>query len=148
MKSKTIFLLIFLIFVLIVIFVLKNNAQEAELNNPPEQINKLNETPPSQIEIFRLISTNLNDRDIGINESIKIEFNKPVSSEFIYVIEPQINVKIIIGNDNEIVIEPVDAWVFDTNYTLKILKSTLSTTYQTLDKEYIYTFQTPPYSGI
>lgn len=145
MKTKTIFLLIFLILVLIIIFVIKNSSQKSE----GELIKKVEQTPSPALETFQLISSNLTSSELGITEPISLEFNQPISSNFVYTLEPQKEVKIYSGsNPNEIIIDPVDAWAFNTDYTLRILKSTSSATGRVLDKDYIYTSKTPPYSGI
>lgn len=145
MKNKTIYLLLFLIFILVLILFLKSQFDKS----PNKSVGQNNLTPVVQLSTFKLIATNISSGTIGITEPIKLQFDQPIISNIIYTIEPQKEEKIGIGaTPNEIIIDPVDAWNFDTSYTLKILKSTKSVNGQYLDKDYTYTFKTPPYSGI
>ena len=147
MKTKTIFLLVFLIIILFVILFIKSKAQTQVQNNQAEQTNEIESS--QQTEVFKLTSTSIESQEIGITEPVRLEFNHPVFNNFIYTLEPKKDVKVYSGTSpNELIIDPVDAWGFDTNYTLTVFKSTLSSTGQTLDKDYIYIFKTPPYSGI
>ncbi len=144
MKTKTIYLLLFLILVLILFLFLKSRTQ-----NQPPKTNPIPQPSVSQISTFQLISTSISGNSVGITEPIKLTFNQPVSDNILYTLRPQKEIRIRrAGDPNEIIVDPLDGWSFDTTYTLTILKTTSSATGETLDKNYTYSFKAPPYSGI
>lgn len=146
MKTKVIYLVLFLIFVLILMIFLKSRPQKSVQIQPVKQYIP---TPNTQINGFRLISTNIPEKSISITGSIQLTFNMPVSKNLIFTIEPKVEVVSGLSTSPYIfIIAPKDAWAFDTIYTLTISKSNLSQNNQGLDKDYVYTFKTPPFSGI
>lgn len=145
MKSRTIYLMLFLILVLVVILFLKSRVQKPQQSQPPPQASPLQN---EQVTNFTIVSTSISDQSVGINEPIKLQFNQPLGN-LVYSIDPQITLKQGSGsNPNEITLSPPDAWAFNTSYTLKISATSSSISNQTLDKDYSFTFKTPPYSGI
>ena len=149
MKSKTIFLLLFLILILIVILLLRSSSQEPAQNVPVEKAEEFqNAKENSHVGIFELISSSPTGQ-IGVTEPITLQFSQPVSGELIYTLDPPKSAILIPGKTpTELIISPVDAWAFDTTYSLTIFQENKSVTNQNLDREYTYTFKTPAYSGI
>lgn len=146
MKTKLIFLILFLIFIFILIIFLKNRSQKSEQIQPVKQYTPIANTQTSS---FKLISTNIPETSMSITGSILLTFNQPISENLIFTIEPKAVVQSGLGTSSyEFVIAPKDVWAFDTTYTLTVSKSNLSQNNQSLDKNYLYTFKTPPFSGI
>ena len=134
-KSKTIFLMLFLILVLIIILVLKNVFNKQE---------NLNTTTLSNPQTKATVtSINLTDQPFSITEPILVQFSQPVLENTLKILlKPETPSRITFDSSREqLIIDPEDAWSFDTTYQLII--SGLA-----LDKEYIYTFKTMEYSGI
>lgn len=148
MRTKVIYLILFLIFVLILIIFLKSRSQEPE-QLPPSPSKQYIPTPSAQTNGFKLILTNISKEFISINGSIQLTFSQPVSENLVFTIVPKAVVQSRLGTSAyEFVIAPTDAWAFDTTYTLTVSKSNLSQNNQSLDQDYVYTFKTPPFSGI
>ncbi len=144
MKIKTILLLIALIVIVLVIIIFR------AVTNKPDSVNpKARDIPQNSSQsTFNIVSTNIIDQPIGVTDVLKIQFSSPVTNPK-YEILPPIPVIINKGtNSSEILFIPDEAWAFDTTYTLKIFKETVSVDGKTLDKEYMYNFKTFQYSGI
>lgn len=150
-KTRVIFLILFLIVILISIIFLKNRSQNHETIQSIQQ-----DTPTlqqvkdnSSINTFRLTSFNSSKGLVGITEPLLIEFNQPLSENIVYTIEPNILVKSEVGNNPyEFIIRPVNAWAFNTDYKLTILKSSLSQKNQNLDTDYSFHFKTISFGGM
>lgn len=150
-KSKTVYLVLFLIFLLIIVIIVQINQDPIFwVQQPVTNSNGQVKETPKKPNQFKILSTSLSDKPLGITEPIIIRFDKNASPfSVIYEINPTEEIKISPSFDpKEIIIEPTGAWNFDTSYQLKILKTTRSLDYSELDKEYNYTFKTVPYSGI
>lgn len=144
MKNKTIILISFLILLVIVILVFRSLAKNTNNTGSSQG------TPSSskQVVQLKILSTNIEDL-MSINGSILIKFSQPVTKNISFSIEPSATVSAQLNStQDEVTISPKDAWVFNTSYVIKILSSTLSKQGQPLDKDYIYNFKTPPYTGI
>lgn len=150
MKTKTIYLLLALILILILIIIIKSQtSNKPDQIQPVVQFNTAVPTSTSQETGFEIVSTSINDQIMSINGSITVMFNKPVSSNLILTIQPETKVEINPGaNPNEFIINPVDTWAFSSTYTLTISNETLSFNNEPLNKNYVYTFKTPTYTGI
>ena len=150
MKSKTVYLLLFLIFVLIIILLVRSNSQKSSQHEPTRPVEQTIPLPTSDLSGFKLVSTSLTNQTIGITEPIRLQFNQPISAEnIVFTFQPEKEITSIIGiNPSEIILDPVDGWGFSITYTLKILQSSKSSSNQALDRDYVYIFKTPPYSGI
>lgn len=146
MKIKIIYLLVFLIFVLILVIFFRSVQKPGQVQSPIQQYVP---TPNTQTSGFTLISTNIPKQSMGITGEIRLTFSQPVSEKLIFTIKPKIEVRSGLGSSSfEFVIAPKDSWAFDTSYTLTISGSNISQYNQSLNKDFVYTFKTPPYSGI
>lgn len=151
-QSKTLYLILFLIFlviVLVVVQVLKTPANQRGTDQG--EINQISGRQQiDQQADFRIISSLYLTEYIDVTIPVKIRFSKPVALEsVIYEINPKEQVTISLDpTKTEVTFEHIQAWNFNTTYTITILKSTVSLDYHPLDKDYKTTFKTVPYSGI
>lgn len=151
-QSKTTYLilfLIFLLFVLVVVQIVKTPKDQVTITPSEENLSE-NTEPPAKQNDFKVISFSPKDEPIGVTEAIKIRFSKPVTLEsVIYEVNPEEQIVMSLdSSETEVALEHIQAWGFDTNYTIKILKSTISKDFIKLDKDYTFTFNTASYSGI
>ena len=155
-QPKTIYLILILLILFIIIIlvqIFKTPKPISEIQ-PPEEIqptkgpsNEIGEFPKSE---FKLLSSNITDQPISMADSIILIFNAPVNlNSLFYEIEPVEELNFSLNSTKtEVTIEPVGAWDFDTQYSIKVLKETKSQEGNLLDKDYVFTFKTYPYSGI
>lgn len=151
-KSKTVYLIFFLIFLVIVLVAVQIFKTRKDQGRPEQgetgQAEKVQQA--EQKPDFKIISSSPSDKPIGVTTPFKIKFSKPVALvSVIYEIKPQEQVTISLDSTGtEVVFEHIQAWNFDTIYTIKLLKSTISSDFVPLDKDYEFTFKTASYSGI
>lgn len=151
-QSKTTYLILFLIFLVIVLVavqVLKTPTEQEEV----EQGATGKTAKGQQIEQmtkFNVISSSPSDKPIGVTTPFKIKFSKPVDLvSLIYEIEPQEQVTISLDSTGtEVTFEHIQAWNFDTIYTITISKDTTSSDGLTLGEDRKFTFQTIKYKGL
>lgn len=141
-KSKTVYLIFFLIFLVMVLVAVQI------LKTPKGQVEKVQQV--EQKTDFRIISSSALDKPIGVTTAFKIKFSKPVALvSVIYEIEPQEQVTISLDSTGtEVAFEHIQAWNFDTIYTITISKDTTSLDGLTLGEDKKFTFQTVKYTGI
>ncbi len=142
-KSKTIYLLIFLVIILIGLLALKNLPLR-------KQPGPTTETTINSEPYLTITSVNLSDQPFSITEPILITFSRPVEEKTMKILLiPQTPATIQFDSSKtQLIIDPQDAWNFNTNYQLSISKEAKSQAGLSLDKDYIYAFKTIGYSGI
>lgn len=142
MKSKTVYLIIFLITLIIIIIVVQILRNPNQFGSPIP--------PPSPSPNLRILLTNISNQPIKVNENITIRFNKKVNNETLVLqITPEEEILPLFNPSlNQLTIEPINTWKYDTSYTIKVLKTTKSADNNPLDKDYEFNFKTEPYTGI
>lgn len=151
--SKTVYLIIFLIFLLIIVLAIQFFYSPKETTSPRDVIKQDNtsrESPFVQTPKMRISSSDITTQPISVVGSVTITFDQPVDNETLSLeITPStILLPLFDSSQRVLTISPSEAWNFNTTYTLKVSPKTISADGETLDKEYIYTFKTLPYSGI
>lgn len=133
------------IFLILIILSIFNNPKQENFNQE-----KINIIQSPAMEEFKILGTSLTGNKVGPADIIKIYFNKPISEKNLFIqILPELKVNYKFDeNLTELSIEPVEIWVYDTNYIIKIVKSTMSRNYQTLNQDYIFRFSTIKLGGI
>lgn len=138
LKNKTfylVFLLVAAIIVLLVVRILTPSRDSASVVKPPG--------------LF-IEKTSLSGERLSVSSEIDIYFSEPVNQKTLgFLVEPETEISFLLDNaQNKLIIAPSKIWGFDTIYTLTILRSTQSVNGNYLQKDYVYTFKTVPYSGI
>ena len=105
------------------------------------------QTPAPKLNI---VGSNITNQSLRARDVIKITFDRPVNNESLNLeITPQEEILPSFNQSlTELSIEPANAWNYDTEYLITILKSTKSTSNLDLGKDYQFKFKTVPYSGI
>lgn len=153
-KSKTIYLIFFLIFLITVLLIIEksngspssNNKTQLEIQTISPQITQQN----PQVNTFSIISTTTSSTPINVSASIEIIFSKPVANESLDLkISPEETIlPLFDSNMTLLTIKPANVWKYNTSYSIKISPQTKSGENQPLDKVYEFNFKTIPYSGI
>lgn len=140
-NKKTIILLVILIVIAMIILVIRNFLGT---NTDP-----IPTSSPTSVK-FEILAPKSSEELTSVTEIIKFQFSQPVNETSIQLdILPKNKVKISLDPSKTILsVEPEDAWNFNTNYFVKILKTTKSVTDESLEADYTYSFKTHPYSGI
>lgn len=150
-QPKTVYLVFGLLGVVILIILVqvfkvseKPTPAQNKIVNPPEVVQFI---PPAK---FKITSTNISSQSIEVNEVVKFAFDRSVNNESLSLeIKPQEDILPLFDPSlTELTIKPINAWNFNTRYTVKILKSTMSQDKQPLDQDYEFSFQSKPYIGI
>ncbi|GEM_PF-5481777 len=149
-QSKTVYLVFALIGIVIIImlvqvFKFSQPGTPAPAKSTPLPI--VQYTPPPQ---FRIVSTDITNQPVFVTDTITLTFDRPANNEKLaFEITPEEKVLALFSPDlTRVTFTPFNAWHFNTSYTIKVLKSTQSSDSQFLDKDYEFSFQTKPYTGI
>lgn len=163
-NSKTIFLMLGLIFILVLILVLKSVATQNKkppLETPsPSPAESINITTPSASSstattlpsavTFSILGNSIKNSQLGIVDSFQVFFSDQLGYQDLnYSISPEIRIETSLDKTGKVLtIKPEGIWDFDTEYKLTISRESKSAGGQNLDKDTTITFKTPPYSGI
>lgn len=148
MKPPKTKLLIFVLIAVLVALALLQTLKSS--NSSPEKINNSQISKYLEPPKLKIMYTNIPTKPIAVTNTIKITFDKPVDSPSLVLrIDPEEEVTAVFDqNFKELTIKPVNAWDFDTRYTITVFQSTKSQDQQTLDKDYEFMFQSEAYIGI
>lgn len=150
-QSKTVYL-VFALFGIVVLIILVQILKFSEKPLPSTNGN-ISPSPIAQFSPppkFKIVSTNISSQPVGVNEVIRIAFDRPVDNESLTLeVSPKEEVVILFNPSlTELSAKPANAWDFNTHYTVKVSKSTKSQDREFLDQDYEFSFQTKPYIGI
>lgn len=99
---------------------------------------------------LKVVGTSLQGALVGWTEPLIVEFSEPTPFQFIDItITPE--TKYSLSNDlsgYKVIINPTDAWLFNSNYSITIGKKTHTADNNYLNEDFVYNFKTYPYSGI
>lgn len=137
----------YLVFALLGIVILIMLVQVLKFSEKPHPNSNENSSPPPK---FKIVSTNITNQPVAVNETVTVAFDRPANNEKLaFEITPQEKVVVLFSPDlTELTFTPLNAWDFNTRYTIKVLTSTQSQDKQFLDKDYEFSFQTEAYGGI
>lgn len=149
-QSKTIYLiiaLIIMIVLLVLVQIFKSSEKTSSTSNTEESTPIVQFTPAPK---FKIVSTDIPDKPIELDQPIKIIFDRPVNNESLTLeVTPKEEVLILFDQTlTEMAVKPANAWNFNTRYTIKVSRATKAQDYQFLDKDYEFAFQTRPFVGI
>ncbi len=150
-QSKT----TYLVFALLGIVILIMLVQVLKFSEKPNPSSNENSSPPPVTQFsppakFKIVTSNITNQPVEVNGTIKLAFDQPVDNETLSLkVTPKEEIVALFNPDlTELTIKPVNAWDFNTRYTIKVLTSTESQDKQFLDKDYEFSFQTEAYGGI
>lgn len=149
-QSKTVYLVFALIGIVIIIMLVQVFKFSQPSTPAPAKSTPLPITQYTPAPEFHIVSATVTDQPIFVTDTITLTFDRPANNEkFVFEITPEEKVLALFNPDlTKITFTPFNAWDFDTQYSIKVLKSTQAKDNQFLDQNYEFSFQTKPFIGI
>lgn len=146
MNTKVLFLVFILIVILIVIVTIRSSSSQKQ----PDSESQIPQSEVQQMSRPLNVQSNFDNETLDVTESFTITFSQPVDGSTVFFdIEPEVAVSASFNSTNTtLTLEPIQAWGFDTLYTVTLSKQTTAVDGSKIDKDQVFKFQTIKYSGI
>jgi hypothetical protein len=149
-KQKIIIAAVILLGIIILVSALTLQESDNKSGTDTKSSETQKPLPASNKSTLKIASISTDGHLVDWTEPVEISFNEPVSFENAYIeITPESQFSVNSDfSGYKIIIDPADAWMFDTEYKITIKSKTHTSFNNYLDKDYVYNFKTKPYTGI